>query len=276
MPEKEIISVERIVKEKNPRLFRWIPRFIFTAFKRLILQDKVNKILFDNRDKSSIEFASNLVKEAGVTPVIHYQTELDPDKNYIFACNHPLGGLDAFSFAVKLYEKRKKFKFIVNDILMHLKGLDSLFIPVNKHGKQGRAYAKIMDEAYCSDNAIIIFPAGLVSRKQKGKISDLKWHKNFVQKAIQYQRDIVPVHIIAQNSSFFYNFALWRKRLGIKANIEMLFLSREFFNFNQKHIHIVVGKPIPYQELKTGLDRQAWADKIKAITYQLHPDESKD
>lgn len=269
MHKKKIIDIEHVVKTKNPRLYRWIPRFVFSLFKKLILQEKINKLLYENRNKTSIDFASELVRQANVTPHIHYRGEIDPHKRYIFACNHPLGGLDAFSFATLLRNKLTNFKFIVNDILMNLTGLESLFLPINKHGMQVKAYAKLMDEAYSSDTSIIIFPAGLVSRKQGKQVMDLKWHKNFIHKAIQYQRDIVPVHIIAQNSSFFYNFARWREKLGIKINIEMILLPREFFNFKDQDIHIIVGEPIPYNKLSKGANKQEWADEIKKTTYAL-------
>jgi putative hemolysin len=114
-----------------------------------------------------------------------------------------------------------------------------------------------------------MFPAGLVSRKINGKITDLEWKRNFVKKAIQHKRDIVPVFISGQNSNFFYNLANLRKKLGIKINIEMVFLPGELFKSKTKHITVKFGKPVKWEELNNGEKPEKWAQKIKELTYNL-------
>jgi len=191
------------------------------------------------------------------------------DNRYIFAANHPLGGLDGMAFLTEVGKRFPKVLFPVNDILLNLTNLKSLFVPINKHGAQGREAARLLEEAYASDNQILMFPAGLVSRKIDGKITDLEWKRNFVKKAIQHKRDIVPVYISGQNSNFFYNLANFRKRIGIKLNIEMLFLPNELHKSVTKEITIKFGQPIKWEELNNGLKPQEWAQKIKELTYNL-------
>ncbi len=141
----------------------------------------------------------------------------------------------------------KNIKFPVNDILMNLENLSGIFLPVNKHGGQAKDAIRQLEETYASDSQILYFPAGLCSRKRHGIIKDLVWHKSFITKAIQHKRDIVPAFFSGRNSNFFYNLSNLRKSLGIKANIEMLYLPDEMFRQKEKDISLVFGKPIPWQ-----------------------------
>jgi putative hemolysin len=148
--------------------------------------------------------------------------------------------------------------------------LKELFIPVNKHGKSGIESVKMINAQFASDELTLVFPAGLVSRKQDGGIiKDLEWKKSFITKARQYQRDIIPVYVEGNNSNFFYNLSRWRKRLGIKANIEMFYLMDEMYKQRGKKITIYFGEPIKYSIFdKTKTDEQ-WANYIKELVYKL-------
>ena len=129
---------------------------------------------------------------------------------------------------------------------------------------------RIINETFASDVAMLFFPAGLVSRKQKGGIiKDLEWKKTFISYSKKYKRDIIPTYIGGQNSNFFYNFARWRKKLGIKQNIEMLYLVNEFYKQKDKTIDIIFGKPIPYTTFDKRFTDVEWALKIKEYVYQL-------
>ncbi|MCY1367259.1 hypothetical protein D9M69_541870 [compost metagenome] len=188
----------------------------------------------------------------------------------IFASNHPLGGLDGIAFMHALGRYRKDIKFLVNDILMNIKNLEPLFVPVNKHGKQAREASRLIDETYASDQALLVFPAGLVSRKRRnGVIKDLEWKKNFVSKAKKYKKDIIPVFIEGRNSDFFYNLARFRKNLGIGANVEMFYLADEMFAQRNKKVTIRIGKPVSYQELDSRKTEQEWAETVKEVVYAM-------
>jgi putative hemolysin len=152
---------------------------------------------------------------------------------------------------------------------MNIKQLQDNFIPVNKHGSQTRENARIMDEAYASDMQMFIFPAGLCSRKQRGKIEDLEWKKSFVTKATKHKRPVVPVFFSGRNSNFFYNLSRIRTFLGIKINIEMLYLVDEMFKQKGQKPHIIIGKPIPFETFDESKTPQEWAKWVKARVYQL-------
>jgi putative hemolysin len=168
-------------------------------------------------------------------------------------------------------KKRKDIKFIVNDILLKLTNYSGIFVGVNKLGNTPKNALIEVEKVFASDNVILFFPAGLVSRKQKIKgqwvIQDLTWNKTFVQKAIQYSKPIIPTFIEGKNSSFFYNFSYWRKKLGIKANLEMLFLPDEMFKQKHQTINIYFGKPIYPSILNNSKNYTEWANIIKEYVY---------
>ena len=152
---------------------------------------------------------------------------------------------------------------------MNLKPLTPCFIPVNSFGKQSRSLAKSLDEVMEGDNQVLVFPAGMCSRRQKGKILDLPWKKWFVANAVSQERDVVPIYFKGQNSNFFYNFAWLRKKLGIKFNIELIYLPDEMFKTKGKRYEIYFGKPIPWQTFNSEKNPREWAQYVKDLVYEI-------
>jgi putative hemolysin len=262
------IDVEEVIRSKNPRLLRLIPRFIIHYIKRIIHQEQINVALEKYKDAEGIDFVENILKEFNANIKVINPENIPSSGRNIIASNHPLGGLDGMALMYVAGKVRKDIVFPVNDILMYLRNMRSLFIPINKHGKN-IDNKKVIDDTFASDTQILFFPAGLCSRKQKGKILDLQWKNTFIKKAILYKRDIIPVHIDGRNSNFFYNLANWRKRLGIKANIEMLYLVDEMFKQYNKDINITFGKPISYKVFDNRFKSNEWAEKMKEHVYAL-------
>lgn len=271
---ENFINLEKIIGGKNPKLLKLIPNFILNYLKRVIHVKDLNAAIYRNRDKIGIDFATAILEEFGVNIKIEGLEQVSDTGRYILASNHPLGGLDGMALISRIGAKRNDILFPVNDLLMNLPQLKPIFIPVNKHGKNTENY-KIIDQAFASDSVLLYFPAGLCSRKQKGGIiCDLDWKKTFVTKAKQYQRDIIPVYIDGKNSDFFYNLSNFRKRIGLKANIEMLYLVDEMYKQKNKTINIILGKPIPYSIFDKNFTDQQWAEKVKTLVYNL--DTNKD
>ena len=195
------------------------------------------------------------------------------DRRVIVVSNHPLGGLDGMILAdmvSKQYGGTKDVKFVVNDLLTFVEPLKPIFLGVNKHGAQSREAAHSLDKAFEGDSPMVMFPAGLVSRKgADGTIADLQWHKMVVNKAISSKRNVIPVHFGGHNSQFFYKFARLRTLIGLKFNIEMIYLPREVVRSKGSTFDIHIGKPIPWHELKGGKDSQAQADRLREAVYEL-------
>ncbi len=265
----KFIDLEKIIASKNPRLLRWMPGFVLRYVKRILHVDEVNAAMYRMRDVKGVPYAAAILNELGAKVNIVGLENIPANGGYIFAANHPLGGLDGIAFMHAVGQVRSDIRFLVNDILMNLKNFDPIFVPVNKLGSNSKVSLERIDQIYASDAAVLIFPAGLVSRKQKGGIKDLEWKKSFISKAVKYQKEVIPVFVEGTNSAFFYNLAYWRKRLGIKANIEMFYLVDEMFKQRNKTITLIFGKPISYTTFDKTASETHWAKYVKGKVYEL-------
>lgn len=266
------IDIDAVLRQRVPGYYKFIPGFLIKALERTICQDGLNRLLTHNADKSGVDFCRGVVEDLGVSYRVHGSLPAD-NPRVIIVSNHPLGGLDGMVLAAmvsELYGGRKDVKFVVNDLLTFVEPLRPIFLGVNKHGKQSREAAARLEEAFESDAPIVMFPAGLVSRKgDDGTIADLKWNKMVINKAILSRRNIIPLHFGGENSPFFYKFARLRTRLGLKFNIEMVRLPREVFESAGKTFDIQIGKPIPWETFHGGKDAAKEASSLREEVYRL-------
>ena len=338
---EKLIDIEAVIASKNPKILKWIPKFVLRYLKRITHQDEVNGYIWRNRHLTGVPFVIAILNEFGVKVQVRRMTDAgcrmqdagcqmqdtgskipnpspeprvpSPESQapsselpvprselafllsgrYILAANHPLGGIDGMALMQEVGKVRPDIVFPVNDLLMNVPGLRPLFIPINKHGKNTEN-ARIINDTFASDKLVLYFPAGLVSRKTKqapssesrvpstesrapsseprapsSSIRDLEWKNTFIKKARRYQRDVVPVFIDGRNSEWFYNLSLWRKRLGIKANIEMLYLVDEMSKQFGKTITLTFGDPIPYTTFDKSKTEAQWAEWVKERVYAM-------
>ncbi|MEZ4908684.1 MAG: hypothetical protein R2771_13825 [Saprospiraceae bacterium] len=129
--------------------------------------------------------------------------------------NHPLGGYDGLALMNTVGKVRSDIYFLANDILMFLPNLNPLFVPINKHGSNTENI-KILNKSFEDDNIILIFPTGLVSRKNKWSNKRPRMENTFLTRSIRNKRDIIPVYVEGNNSNWFYNLGLWRKNWELK------------------------------------------------------------
>jgi 1-acyl-sn-glycerol-3-phosphate acyltransferase len=269
VPSIQKIDIKKIFYEKSPRIARLLPGFVYAYLKRILHQDFVNGFMERHGDKLGIDFLKAGYQEFNVNMDIRGEENLPASGRFLFVANHPLGGFDGSMLIYIMRKHYPKVIFLVNDILMNLSNLEELFVPINKHGIQSRESVKLLDDAYRSDIQIISFPAGLVSRKYKGKIQDLPWQKNFIIKAVQYKRDIIPVHVSGRNSKFFYRLASLRKFFGIKWNLEMLYLPDETYKQRNKTFTFTIGKSIRHEVFDHSNTPLEWAAKVRELVYRL-------
>ncbi|AGA79910.1 1-acyl-sn-glycerol-3-phosphate acyltransferase [Echinicola vietnamensis] len=267
--KKKFIEIKEVIRDKNPKLLKWIPGFVLNYIRKITHEDEVNRLMADYGHLHGMEFVNALILDFGVQIDLKGAENIPQTAPVIFVSNHPLGGFDGIAFMHAIGKYRQDIRFLVNDILTNVKNFDPLFVPVNKHGSHGRKAARLIEETYAGENAVLVFPAGLVSRKQAHGISDLEWKKSFITKAKKYKKDIVPVYIDGRNSSFFYNLAKFRKKIGVKANIEMMYLADEMFGQKNKKVTIHVGKPISYQYFDDTKSEKDWAAEVKSIVYSM-------
>lgn len=273
------LDIEGILKKRiPPSKRRLIPSFLYKVLAHIIHQDELNEILRLSYPSQGSEFSDKVLEYLDIKIEVEGAENLPHLGHRVtFASNHPLGGLDGIALIAVLgkHYGDENIRFMVNDLLMNVEPLSNVFLPINKYGNQARAAADAINKEYASDHQLLFFPAGLVSRLQPdGKVHDLKWQKAFVQKALEYDRDIVPIRFVALNRKRFYRLAKWRKKVGINVNIEQATLPAELCAARGKHFRIIIGKPISLQELKSsGKPALQIAAEIRDLIYTLHSPE---
>lgn len=265
-----LIDIDKILQTKAPKYYRYIPKFIISYLKKIIHQEELNVFLRESKDRLGVDFLEASMDFLDAKVEVKGEENLSGGGLYTFVSNHPLGGQDGVALGYVLGKYYNgKVKYLVNDLLMNLQGLAPLCIPINKTGKQSKDFPKMVEAGFKSDDQLIMFPAGICSRRKNGIIRDLEWRKTFIVKSIQTQRDIIPVHFGGRNSDFFYNLANVSKALGIKFNIAMLFLVDEMFKNRHKTFTVTFGKPIPWQTFDKSKTSGQWAEYVKDIVYKL-------
>lgn len=266
----KFIDVEKVIRDKNPRLLKLLPGFILGYFRRILHEKEINDFIIRNRHHHGLSFVNAILDEFGAKVKAIGEENIPAEEGVIFASNHPLGGLDAMALMDVIGRKRKDIKFLVNDVLLNLENLRTLFVPVNKHGRNSAESLQMLEQTYASGECALVFPAGLVSRKNPGApIRDLEWKKSFITKAKKYRKKIIPVYIEGRNSAFFYGLAYWRKLMGIKANIEMFYLVDEMYKQYNKTITVIFGEPIPPETFDPGRSDGRWAALVKDHVYEM-------
>ncbi len=267
MNDSKFVDVEKVLSEKAPSLMKWLPKFVLAYVKRKFHESEINQIMYDLKDYQGLEFNKKGLEKLGVhiqSINAHYVPKTG---GVIVVANHPLGGLDGMALVHAVGEVRPDVRFVVNDVLKKLENYGDVFVGVDKISATSTASLRTMELVLQTQEAILFFPAGMVSRKQEGVIKDLEWKKSFVTQSIDHRRDIVPVFIEGENSSFFYRFANFRKFIGIKANIEMAFLPDEMFKQRGRTVKMHFGPPFPSSLLDPSKSHRAWASVIKQYIY---------
>lgn len=276
---EKTIDIKRILKDKMGSKARFVPCFLVAWLKKIIHEDEVNRFLWENRNLKGTEWLTACVQYLDMTLDIVGAENL-PDKNdgklYTFVSNHPLGGQDGVSLGSIIGRHYDgKFRYLVNDLLLNLPGLKPVSIGINKTGKQSRDFPRMVEAGFNSDNHLLIFPAGLNSRRINGEIHDLPWKKTFITKSVETHRDVVPIHFSGQNSKRFYRIAKFSDRY-LPFNLAMLFLVDEMYRNVGKTFRITIGKPIPWQTFNKTKTPMEWANFVEERVYALSSNDNKE
>jgi len=268
--EVQLIDVEQAFADKDEKLLKRIPGFFIRYLKRIVHQEEINDFLMKHRGVEGIDLVRAGIDFFKVQVEVRNLDRVPKKGRVIFASNHPLGGLDGLCLIRTITDSiYPEVKTIANDLLMNVKQMHSVFIGVNKHGGNSKTYVAEMQRTFEGDIPVLFFPAGLVSRRRWGKIEDPEWKSTFIKKAVQYQRDVIPVHITGRVSGFFYRLANLRKLLRIRYNIEMLYLPNEMFKQRNRKLVITFGAPISWQTFDSSKKPEEWALKVKKMVYQM-------
>jgi len=267
-----LIDVKKVIYEKNKSLYRILPRFIINYIRHIIHEKELNNYILNDTNTKNVDFVNKAINYFNVSYTAINEDNIPKNGSYIVVGNHPLGGFDGLIIISLLHKYRKDLLVTSNDLLMNIPNLQEMFIPINTVGDKTTDLARRIEKAFQQENMILIFPAGLCSRRINGEIVDMPWKKTFVSKAKLYQRDILPIYFEGKNSNFFYNLSSFRKKIGIKFNIEMMYLVDELFKNRNQHFKLVIGKPISYRSLTNEKTDYEHAQEIKKIVYELKQD----
>ena len=270
MSEKMLIDIDAILASKAGKKARYVPRFLVSYLKKIAHQEELNGFLENEQDRYGVEFIEDFFRFFDNSFEVEGMENLPSEGWHTFVSNHPLGAIDGMGLGMILgrhYDE--KIKYLVNDLLMNIPQLKSLFIPINKTGRQAKNLPRQVDEAFKSENHILMFPAGICSRRTNGVIRDLEWKKTFITKSVQTQRDVVPIHFDGCNSDFFYNLANVNKMLGLKFNIAMLYLADEMFKNRGQKFKVTIGKPIAWETFDKSKTPAEWAQYVQDVVYSL-------
>ena len=268
----KVIDVEVALQEKIPDIYKKIHPAILRLIKKVIRQDDINRLIHESSHLNGIPLVDWALDQFGVDIDVKGKEWIPKNGQFIFSANHPLGSLDGLAIITVVATIHKSVKFVANDLLRVIKGLEPVFLFIARFGEINRQNAREIKNTLASDAQIIVNPAGAVSKRNPVKISDLPWNKFFISKAIQYKRDVIPIHVQAKNSWLFYNIASFRKIFRIKSNLEMFLLPREMFNKRGKTISITFGKPIGYKTFDESRTHLEWAQKVREYVYFLGSD----
>lgn len=264
-----IIDIRKEFRNSNSKFFRYIPGFIIRLMEILIRQDEMNETIYRNHDKTGVDFINNVLKDWNVNIVTNGSQNIPKSGRFIFAANHPVGGIDALAFFSMTHNFFDDLISPSNELLWQIPNMRPLILAINVFGKNTRETVLKLEEMFSSDTQIMIFPSGEVSRRKNRIISDPVWQKTFITKAVQFRRDIIPVHISGRNSDLFYRVADLRKKLGIKMFVESALLPREMMSQRNSTVTVTFGEVIPWQSISGERSHHEWAQHVKEIVYTL-------
>jgi putative hemolysin len=270
---EKTLDIEKILRSKMGDKAKRVPRFVVKWLEHISHQDEINQFIWKARDLTGSDWLEAVLKELNCKVEVEGLENLpskDDPQLYTFVSNHPLGGIDGVAIGSvigKHYDDR--FRYLVNDLLMNLPGLAPLCIPINTTSKRSRSFPQIVEEGFKGDYHIMMFPAGLCSRRQNGVIRDLPWRKTFITKSVEGHRDVVPIYFQGRNSDFFYRLSNFSDKYVKKVNVAMLFLADEMFKNCGKTFRMRIGKPIPWQTFDKSKMPMEWAEFVKQEVYKM-------
>lgn len=262
------IDIEKAIRSSKSQFVRSLPRFVIRLIEKLVRQDEMNETIYRNRDKTGVPFVNAVLKDWNVNVEVKGGENIPASGRFVFVANHPVGGMDALSFLSAIHRFFPNVISPSNELFNYIPNLHPVILGVNVFGTNTRDTVEKFNQLFESDNQIMIFPAGIVSRRKKGVISDPAWQKTFITKAIQFNRDVIPVFIEGRNSNLFYTVDTLRKFLGIKMSLEIILLPREMHKQRNTTVTLNFNKPIPYHTFTADKSHADWALHVREIVYK--------
>ncbi|MGH1370470.1 MAG: lysophospholipid acyltransferase family protein [Cellvibrionaceae bacterium] len=265
-----MINIEQTVCDKFPALNaqpKLIKNPTLSLLRKLTRETEINQFLADNDDQDPVNFIESVFDyfNFSYTVTQRDKANIPAQGRVVVIANHPIGSLDGLAILRLLLEVRPDVKILANDMLMNFEALHPLLIPLDNIG--GSSALKSFRTALAeleSDRAIIVFPAGEVSRARPSGVRDTRWRPGFLKMARRAQAPILPICINAKNSLLFYSASMLFKPLGTAL------LAQEMFNKKSTTIDFRVGEAIPAKALESdSLSDKFLLKRLKKHLYKV-------
>ncbi len=268
-----MINTEKAINEKYPAMkHKPGSGLIYKLLKFLTHEDEINHFINNNQHLHGFSFLDKILEHFNFTYRISNRSinRIPAEGRTIIVANHPIGSLDGLALLKLIYTVRPDVRIVANDLLNQVGPLNSLFLPVDNMSTETmirmshKQNYQSMLKCLKNEQALIIFPAGEVSRMGPNGIKDGKWKKGFLKLSEKTETPILPILIKAKNSALFYGLSSVYKPLGT------MLLSHEMFNKENNEIAFHVGKAITYKSTKKfDLDKTKLAKRFRKHLYQL-------
>jgi len=241
-----MISIERSFFEKFPSLAQGPARVfsqpVVEALRAVACEARINRTLEEFSSLSGFAFVERVLEWFEVSYRVTPQDleNIPAEGGVVIVANHPLGAIDALTLLHLVGSVRRDVRIIANDVLAQFASLSDLLLPVDVFANKRASPSRLRDayRALKSGQALIVFPAGEVSRIAPHGIRDRRWSTGFVRMARHTQVPVLPVHIDAHNSATFYGVSMLARPLAT------LLLPREMFGAARSQPRLVVGDMI--------------------------------
>lgn len=257
----ELIDLRGLFRRKNPSLASRLPALVYRYLERIAHVAELNEHIARTRGLSGVEFARASLAALDIRLEVRNPERVPPSGRLTVCANHPHGGVDGLALIDLVGGARGDFAVPANDLLAVLPSLRPHVAPVNKHGSNFD-HLRTFDALFASERPIIVFPAGVTARPRGGRLREAPWSKAFLRKSRRYGRTIVPVHVAGRNSRFFYALARVRTALGVRTNLEMLYLVDELLKLRGATVCLQVGLPFAAAELSAHRTEVEWAQRL--------------
>lgn len=244
-----MINIKKEITKKFPKINTQSPmikKSLFKVAQKIIHEDKINEFLEKNKHLEGFDFVESVLD--------YFKFDFSYSSNdienipatgrVVIVANHPLGALDGLCLLKLISKVRKDVKIVANDFLSDLEMMNSLFINVDSFNtSQSKSAIKKVYDSLENEEAIVVFPAGEVSRMSTTGIKDGEWKKGFLKFAKKTNSPILPILLNAKNSKLFYTLSLLNKTFST------VLLSDEMFKQKEKNINIKIGKIISNENI---------------------------
>ncbi len=265
-----MLNIEESFVNKFPRFATQAPLIRKSAVKllrKLTREQEINCFLRENQGNRGLDFVDRIFDYFNFSySVAHRERNNIPSHGrVVIIANHPIGSLDGLALLKLVSEVRRDVKIIANDLLMVFEPLRELLLPLDNMTRSAyrQSYKNIL-QALENDEAVIVFPAGEVSRAGAKGIRDGQWQAGFLHFARKAKAPILPIFVSAKNSLLFYSASLIFKPLATAL------LAHEMFNKQSSEIQFRVGEVIPHHALESNqLADKALIKRLKKHLYKI-------